>query len=808
MKSVIITICFVLFVPVVCASGADRLVPSQYPTIQAAVNAAATNDTVIIAPGTYTGDGNRDIAVNTPITIRSQEGPETCIIDCNGSANQNHYGFMLRGGTLAGLTITRGYSSSGGAVSFDGSSNMAKLTNCILTGNIGRQGGAIFCEYGNLEIINCSLTNNSSGSVNNILSSGAIFCEHGSVLIENSTISGNSSWAGGGINCTNQGNVTIKNCVISDNSALSTSVMGGGGIYCDHGSGMVIIGSDISRNSALYGAGIYFTSETPVVISDCNIHDNVADGNTRDAAGGGIYYAPLSPSYGSTFLITNSSISNNVVRGTLCKGGGLYFRIQSSSYTPIIMLNGCVIARNSAQAKQNNTNSYGGGICVDAYGSSLQILLSETEVKENSAAQGGGIYNISGGLNLSRCKISGNYARFKGVAMYCRTGEIVMENCIISNHRFFENQSVIFCEQNPILKIANCTIVGNMFPLIYPSASPLSSMTNSIIYWNNQRGLPFTNFPVSYSDIENGYEIVNPGGDLPPVNTNIAIDPCFAISGHWDTNGTPNNSSDDFWVEGDYRLTSASPCIDSGGIVFLADNKDLAGNPRVMGAAIDMGAYENNNTQPVAEAGPDQNVFAWIDGNAAVILDGSKSYDPDGDKLSYLWNWAVAGNTYKANGVNPTINLPVGGHKIELIVNDMLANSQPDDVNITVIGPIEGRLWVIPLVINRQYGQPNILAMLILPASITKNQIDSGYKLLLYPDGIEAKTQYITQYGDNRIGITATFDKSALLTSVGTNGNVKLSVIGRLITGQYFFGQAIVWIFDPPPISYPPIYNK
>jgi len=246
-------------------------------------------------------------------------------------------------------------------------------------------------------------------------------------------------------------------------------------------------------------------------------------------------------------------------------------------------------------------------------------------------------------------------------------------------------------------------------------------------------------------------------------------------------------------------------------VVFLKDNKDLAGNPRVIGAAIDMGAYENNNTPPVAEAGPDQNVFAWIDGNATVTLDGSKSYDPDGDKLSYLWNWTADGSSNEANGVSPIIKLPVGEHKIELIVNDKLEDSQPDDVNITVVGPVEGRLWVIPFAINRQSGQQNILTLLKLPAGITKEQIDSGYKLLLYPGGIEAKMQYITQCWDNgsgRIGIVASFDRSAFLSSVSANGNVTLYVVGRLTTGQYFFGQGIVRIFDPPPISYPPTYNK
>ena len=37
------------------ATAADLRVPADYPTIQAAVNAAHTNDTIHIAPGVYTG---------------------------------------------------------------------------------------------------------------------------------------------------------------------------------------------------------------------------------------------------------------------------------------------------------------------------------------------------------------------------------------------------------------------------------------------------------------------------------------------------------------------------------------------------------------------------------------------------------------------------------------------------------------------------------------------------------------------------------------------------------------------------------
>ncbi len=85
------------------------------------------------------------------------------------------------------------------------------------------------------------------------------------------------------------------------------------------------------------------------------------------------------------------------------------------------------------------------------------------------------------------------------------------------------------------------------------------------------------------------------------------------------------------------------------------------------------------NTQPVADAGPDQT--AYID--QIVEFSGANSTDPDGQIISHIWNF---GDGEEASGVNVSHTyLEPGNYTVSLTVRDNRNGEDSDTCTITVI---------------------------------------------------------------------------------------------------------------------------
>jgi hypothetical protein len=412
---------------------------------------------------------------------------------------------------------------------------------------------------------------------------------------------------------------------------------------------------------------------------------------------------------------------------------------------------------------------------------------------------GGGIYNLGSNPTVTNCTFSGNSSYSNGGGMFNWESSPIVTNCIFRGNfaaRSSGGRGGGMCNYYSKPKVTNCIFSGNsaknygggMYNNYY--SNPIA--TNCILWGNSSRERPqiYGSSTVTYSCIQGGY----------PGQGNIDVDPLFV---------DPNGSDGIFGTEDDnLRLLPGSPCIDVGdNSVVDANSTDLDGNPRILDgdgdgeAIVDMGVYEffSANTPPVANAGQDQAVYTCASEMAEVQLDGSDSNDVDGDELTYLWTWTIDANEMTATGVDPNIMLGVGVHEIELVVNDGTADSEPDEVVITVIEPVEADVHIVPRVINRRSHMKRIIAIMRLPEDIAKSDIADD-PFVLYPgesdEGIEATWQRVSGWG-NKVTVFALFDKDELMDAVPDNDRVELIVVGRLESGQYIYGSDTVRIIQP-----------
>lgn len=201
---------------------------------------------------------------------------------------------------------------------------------------------------------------------------------------------------------------------------------------------------------------------------------------------------------------------------------------------------------------------------------------------------------------------------------------------------------------------------------------------------------------------------------------------------------------------------------------------------------------EFTNSPPVANAGEDQTVFACTYGLAEVKLDGSGSYDSDGDELEYFW---FEGDEQIATGVDPNVELTVGEHIIELIVDDGTESSEPNSVVVTVIGPVEADVHIVPRVINRRNHMKRIMVIIRLPEGISKHDI-SDEPFVLEPGGIEAMSGRVIGRA-NYARVFVSFDKAEVIAALPSTGMVEMTVTGKLESGQCISGADTVRIVQP-----------
>ncbi len=279
----------------------------------------------------------------------------------------------------------------------------------------------------------------------------------------------------------------------------------------------------------------------------------------------------------TTALLDGFTIQN----GNATDGGGIYNRYAAPTLANLVIRN-------------NTASGRGGGI----FNWEASPVLNDIVVINNTAADnGGGIYTGNGNdLKMTRVLIKGNTANNGGGIYHFDTRSSLSNVAIIGNSATGTATGSAFHAYSGTNHLVNITIAGNSGNALYNGATAF--LDNSIIYGGTD-GLVYT---AQYSLIEGNTNISN--GNLNPAGT---------------------TANDIF--ENDYSLKSTSAAVNAGsnqlywnaagdGTLLPAPGAtvwgvDLAGNPRVFGEKIDLGAYELQ-TPPVIIITPDTNGIAYV----------------------------------------------------------------------------------------------------------------------------------------------------------------------------------------------------
>ncbi len=225
-------------------------VPSQAPTVEAAIAAASSYDVINIASGTYTGPGNRNLVLSGKMLYIMAAVGANVVFDVNGTSTEDHpwiaiSGSLASGTRISGITIRDCSRYYGGAISID--SCEVSIQNCRFINNEGVLGGAIFISGGAVcNITACNFEDNKA------LIGGAICAEEGSVITAGSSRfrRNKADRYGGAISLDNSiGNLIY--CLLDSNSCLH-----GGALKTAADAVVYLDNCTVTRNKGFYASVI------------------------------------------------------------------------------------------------------------------------------------------------------------------------------------------------------------------------------------------------------------------------------------------------------------------------------------------------------------------------------------------------------------------------------------------------------------------------------------------------------------------------------------------------------------------------
>jgi hypothetical protein len=327
----------------------ELLVPSQFPTIQAAFAAALPGDIITVAPGDYA----LNLVVSKVVTLRSSGGPAaTTLRPANTFQPIVRYSSVPGPSRLEGFTLTGGAAlfAIGAAVEVLGTSGLVLDDLIVRDNSSGGNGGGIGIVNSAVTITGCEFLDNTTSVVSSSSGAGAVYSLNSETQLVGCTFERNrftdssggavtmrgappsrsvrgaafnriigctftenacEGGVGGAVYVTGGVAVDIEGCVFVANASPGG---GGGAVGVDDGSASIsecVFDSNITDGGG--GAGVYavgspFTPGPPpfVIVDRCEFVDNLTPGG----AGGGVRAES-----DATIVVTNSLFTGNFADG-------------------------------------------------------------------------------------------------------------------------------------------------------------------------------------------------------------------------------------------------------------------------------------------------------------------------------------------------------------------------------------------------------------------------------------------------------------------------------------------------------------
>lgn len=337
---------------------------------------------------------------------------------------------------------------------------------------------------------------------------------------------------------------------------------------------------------------------------------NLCPGVTEIRVAGGTYYPTYTAGTGSryeSFLITRSNLRilggykaadgtrNIAANPTILSGDiGTANNHSDNSYhvltlpgipaTDSLLVEGFTITGGYADsptfpAGYNSLMLDGGsGAGIYAQNTGANTVIRQCIVQGNVAsASGAGFFARSASPTVARCRFEGNTAGARGGgASTTDYASPEFINCLFAANSAGAGGGVNGYSSSGMI-LTNCTIAGNSAPtgagVHVVSSAPV--IRNSLVYGNTGATDPGLHSETSAPAIS--YSLIQELTDNS--NHNMVFSGVVA-----DVFLNPNGN--------DYSLKTASPAINAGNNALARGATDLAGNARIQGAVIDLGAYE------------------------------------------------------------------------------------------------------------------------------------------------------------------------------------------------------------------------